>query len=126
MSDWCYNTITFESDDDLTALFNIISDEDNSINFDNIIPEPTTLESNERTFWRIKNWGTKWASKPERFEQRIEFATANTPPLGIYRKLVEILPDVKFVVTFSEQAAGISGRFTATGDGECFEEWETN
>lgn len=58
--------------------------------------------------WRIANWGTKWNSYDgERVnDNTIRFDTAWSIPMGIYEKLEEMYPDVKFNLQFADEDLG--------------------
>ena len=65
--------------------------------------------------WRVANWGTKWEETNThiaRFnpsELLVSFETAWAPPIGVYKKLVELGFDV--LATYAEQGMGYAGHW---------------
>lgn len=59
--------------------------------------------------WRIKNWGTKWNSYDVSFclkDKMIAFNTAWSCPVPVIRKLVDIFPEIPFVLDYADEDFG--------------------
>jgi len=58
--------------------------------------------------WSIKYWGTKWNSYS--FQQTdwniFTFETAWSTPKPILKKLIELHPDVMFIITYADEDIG--------------------
>jgi hypothetical protein len=70
---------------------------------------PELLTGSAWEEWRNKHWGTKWdATDCERWElqhgcARIEFLTANAPPLPVIIELARIYKALQFTIDFTEE-----------------------
>ena len=83
------------------------------IDFHKIIPMPPklleTYQRNESTAWYdwcIKNWGTKWNTLYDDFQEQnkdpytIHFTTANNPPIPVIETLAYRYPEIEFSLEY--------------------------
>jgi hypothetical protein len=120
MPNWCHNYLVVECDDkqklqDLAEAFN------KQKMLEHIIPFPEGKWDYE---FCIQNWGTKWDINTNDFVDPksdpliLHFSTAWSPPIGVYKKMIEL--GFKIDAMFDEPGLAFAGRFSNSKD-EYFE-----
>ena len=89
------------------------------LDFNTIVPQPDGLSENWRA-WRCEHWGTKWNSYDFLWRRgpddlvhlpglTLQFDTAWSPPIPIFKKLVELWPALAFHVSCFDEGWGFCG-----------------
>lgn len=119
-----YNMIRFNSTEDLEHVLDVARSEELAFDFDKILPTPSELKGEDALGWRIEAWGVEW--KPNTCSgitplsvsgNDICFSTPWSTPLGIYKALVELFPDMSFTAVYDDEDNYWEGVFKAAGDG---------
>lgn len=107
MPNWIINKLSFEgsSVDGLDLLQSIASEEE-SIDFNKIVPRPADLE--DWYSWCIEMWGTKWNAKDSYTTSsgEVVFETAWSTPFQVIFELSRQYPQVTLIVKFADESIG--------------------
>lgn len=90
---------------EIQKFLNRVRAQDGVFDFNGIILMPPGLNDEGRYDWRCRHWGTKWnaicfeirrESDIEDGHATVEFETAWTPPIPIFRRISELFPTLQF------------------------------
>jgi len=104
MSNQVRNTLELSGDESQIRKFiESVDDGENRLNFNQILPMPEGLSSDDSCEWAGENWGTKWqAYDVESWNNNsLRFVTANGAPYPFLIQASKMFPDVLFFLGFS-------------------------
>ena len=150
MPNWCDNKLIVSGDKtELSRFLKEATTDDGEFTFEKIVPRPKELDitcvwgyrdkataeqglKNIELFgfrdwyeWNIANYGTKWNVGESNIEDmggliEIEFGTAWSPPIPWVKKVVQLFPELEFVLHYDEPGMSYKGVYSK-GTDKCIE-----
>lgn len=131
MPNWCENNLSIAgSIDDMKKILDVIKIKENEYSLlETLYPVPKGLDELEGKdplngyYWRLANWGTKWAESDITIGQEytenekdnyaviaFNFETAWSPPIEAFNKISKDYPNLLFCLYYEEHGMGFCGR----------------
>jgi hypothetical protein len=92
--------------------------------FNSLLRTPEKLDENGAIEWRVKHWGTReeaidlWYDRVDANYLELEFETAWTTPLGIFKEISKQLPSTRVGVCYASECYGINCGLIQSKGGE--------